>query len=81
MFFLFDTKCQSTLYEYVLIKRHKPKIKKWSFDEIFMIHGHRVLRIIMNVGGPNRDSESASDEESDFEEGYEGDLSEMEEMP
>jgi hypothetical protein len=35
----------------------------------------------MNVGGPNRDSESASDEESDFEEGYEGDLSEMEEMP
>jgi hypothetical protein len=53
-FFLFDTKCQPTLYEYVLIKQHKLKIKKCPFHEIFMGHGHNVFQIINSVGGPNR---------------------------
>jgi hypothetical protein len=72
LFSFWHTQCQPALYEYVLIKRHKPKIKKRFFDEIFTSHGHRVFGIIMTVGGPNRDSESAIDEEIDFEEGYEG---------
>jgi hypothetical protein len=40
-FFLFDRKCQPTLY--VLIEQHKPRIKKCSFDEIFKSDGHGVL--------------------------------------
>lgn len=45
-----------------------------------MSHDHGVFRIIISVGGPNSDSESFRDEEIDFVEGYEGDLSEVEEM-
>jgi hypothetical protein len=45
---------------------------------MFMSRGHGVFQIIINVGGPSSDSESASDE--DFQEGYEGDLSGVEQM-